>query len=111
VASRTIQDFEERGELTLTRAMPVGPDRLLTSVHLGAIGLERAGDTTVDTVLLGASLPFVTPGENDVAGVVGGGGFEWRTREGASVFGAAEAIGFSDQSTVWSARGGLRVAF
>jgi hypothetical protein len=33
VASRTIQDIEERGELT--RAEPVGPDLLLTSVHLG----------------------------------------------------------------------------
>ena len=111
VASRTINDFEERGELRLTRAMPVGPDLLLTSVHLGAIGLERAGDTTIDTVLLGANLPFVTPGKNDVAGVVGGGGFEWRTRDGVSFFGAAEGIGFSDQSAVWSARGGLRMAF
>ncbi len=84
---------------------------MLTSVHIGAICLERAGDTTVNAVLLGAGLPFVTPGANDVAGVVGGGGFAWRTREGISVFGAGEAIRFSDQSTVWSARGGVRVAF
>src|SRR5579883_3343494 len=111
VASRTIQDLEERGELRLTRAQTVGPDLLLTSVHVGAIGLQRAGDTTVNTVLLGANLPFVTPGKNDVAGIVGGGGFEWRTREGVSLFGSAEAIGFSDQSTVWNARAGLRVAF
>ena len=111
VASRTIQDLEERGELKLTRAMPVGPDLLLTSLHVGVVGLERAGDTTVNTVLLGANLPFVTPDQNDVAGIVGGGGFEWRTREGISFFGDAEAIGFSDQSTVWSARGGMRMAF
>ena len=111
VASRTIQDLEERGELKLTRAMPTGPDLLLTSLHVGVVGLERAGDTTVNTVLLGANLPFVTPGQNDVAGIVGGGGFEWRTREGISFFGDAEAIGFSDQSTVWSARGGMRMAF
>jgi hypothetical protein len=111
VASRTIHDFEERGELKLTREVPVGPDLLLTSVHVGAIGIERAGDTTVDATLLGISLPFVTPGKNTVAGVLGGGGFEWRSRDGVSFFGAGEAIGFSDSSTVWSARGGLRVAF
>jgi hypothetical protein len=62
VAIRTIRDIEERGELT--RAAPVGPDLLLTAVQLGAVGLERAGDTTVDTVLPGARLPFVTPGKN-----------------------------------------------
>jgi hypothetical protein len=28
-----------------------------------------------------------------------------------SFFGAAEAIGFNDSSTLWSARGGLRVAW
>ena len=111
VASRTVQDLEERGELKLTRATPIGPDLLLTSVHIGAIGLQRTGDSTVNAVLLGANLPFVTPGKNDVAGAVGGGGVEWRTREGVSVFGAAEAIGFSDQSAVWSARGGIRIAF
>jgi hypothetical protein len=111
VASRTIQDIEERGEVKLTRAVPVGPDLLLTNIYVGAIGIERAGDTTVNTVLLGASLPFVTPGRTAVAGVLGGGGFEWRTRDGVSFFGAAEAIGFNDSSTVWSARGGVRVAF
>jgi hypothetical protein len=111
VASRTIQDFEERGELKLTRATPIGPDLLLTSVHVGVLGLERAGDTTVNTALLGISLPFVTPGKNTVGGLVGGGGFEWRTREGVSFFGAGEAIGFNDSSTVWSARAGIRAAF
>jgi hypothetical protein len=35
----------------------------------------------------------------------------WRTREGISFFGAAEAIGLSDQGTVVSARGGIRVAW
>jgi Autotransporter beta-domain len=111
VASRTIQDLEERGELKLTRAVPVGAALLLASVHVGVIGLERAGDTTVNAALLGVNLPFVTPGRSAVSGVVGGGGFEWRTREGVSIFGAAEAIGFSDQSTVIGAKGGIRVAF
>jgi hypothetical protein len=111
VASRTISDIEERGELKLTRAIKLGPDLLLSSLYVGALGIERTGDTTVNTVVLGASLPFVTPGRAAVAGVVGGGGLEWRTREGWSWFGAAEAIGFTDQSTVVSARGGLRVAF
>ncbi len=54
---------------------------------------------------------FITPGQNNVAGVLGGGGFEWRTRKGVSWFGAAEAIGMSDSGTVVSARGGIRVAF
>jgi hypothetical protein len=43
----------------------------------------------------------------------GGGlsGLEWRTREGVSLFGAAEAVGFSDSSAVYDARSGIRVAF
>ena len=55
-------------------------------------------------MVLGASLPFVTPARSAVAGAVGGGGLEWCTREGWSFFGAAEAIGFRDSSTVVSAR-------
>jgi hypothetical protein len=111
VGSRTISDFEERGEIKLTRAMPLGPDLLLASLHVGALGVERAGDTTINTVVLGATLPFVTPGRNTVGGVLGGGGLEWRTRAGWSFFGAAEAIGFSDSSTVVTARGGVRIAW
>jgi hypothetical protein len=65
----------------------------------------------VNTVVLGASLPFVTPGRATVGGVLGGGGLEWRTREGVSLFGAAEAIGLSDSSTVFWGKGGIRVAF
>jgi len=112
VSSRTIQDIEERGQVKLTRTTLFGGgDALLTSVHVGVLGLERVGDTTVSTVLLGANLPFVTPGKSTVAGVLGGGGLEWRTHGGVSFFGAAEAIGFSDSSTVYDARGGIRVAF
>jgi outer membrane autotransporter protein len=112
VASRTINDFEERGEIKLTQTTRFGGgDALLTSIYGGVLGIERVGDATVNTVVLGAGLPFVTPGRNTVAGVVGGGGFEWRTREGVSFFGAAEAIGFTDSSTVVSAHGGIRVAF
>jgi len=33
--------------------MPVGPDLLLTNVYVGALGVERLGDVTVNTVLLG----------------------------------------------------------
>jgi hypothetical protein len=46
-------DGEERGGLALSRATPVGPDPLLASVHVGVLGIERLGDTAVNTVLLG----------------------------------------------------------
>jgi hypothetical protein len=111
VGSRTIQDIEERGELKLTRTMMVGGDLLLASGHVGVLGIERLGDTTVNTVLLGANLPFVTPGRNSVAGAVGGGGLEWRTRAGVSLFSAAEYIAMSDSSHNVTAMGGVRVAF
>jgi Autotransporter beta-domain len=112
VASRTIQDFEQRGELKLTRTTAFTPtDALLTSVNVGVLGIERAGNTTVNTVLLGQGLPFVTPGKNTVAGVFGGLGMEWRTRSGVSFFGAAEYTAMSDQANLIVARGGIKVAF
>ena len=112
VASRTIQDFEQRGELKLTHTTAFTPkDALLTSVNVGVLGIERLGDTTVNTVLLGQGLPFVTPGKNSVAGVFGGFGVEWRTRSGVSFFGAAEYTAMSDQANTIVGRGGIRVAF
>jgi hypothetical protein len=112
VANRTIQDFEQRGELKLTHTTAFTPrDALLTSVNVGVLGIERAGDTTVNTVLLGQGLPFVTPGKSTVAGVFGGLGMEWRTRSGVSVFGVAEYTAMSDQANLIVGRGGIKVAF
>jgi hypothetical protein len=112
VAGRTTQDTEERGELQLTHTTSfMGADQLLTSIYGGVLGLERAGDTTVNTVQLGADLPFVTPGQNDVAGALGGLAFEWRTRAGVSFFGAGEYTAISDKSSNIAAKGGVRVAF
>jgi hypothetical protein len=112
VASRTIQDFEQRGELKLTHTTAFTPrDALLTSVHAGVLGIERLGDTTVNTVLLGQGLPFVTPGRSSVAGLFGGLGVEWRTRSGVSFFGAAEYTAMTDQANLIVGRGGIRVAF
>jgi len=112
VANRTTQDLEERGELKLTHAAMFGQgDLMLASVYVGALGLQRIGDTTVNTVLLGANLPFVTPGQNSVVGGLAGLGLEWRMRDGVSLFGAGEYIATSDHSTNVGARGGVRVAF
>lgn len=111
VGSRTIHLFEQRGELKLTHASTFGGRPLLTSVHAGVLGMQQAGDTTVNTLVLGASMPFVTPGKDTVAGVLGGGGFEWHTGAGISLFGAAEAIGMSDSSTLVTAKAGVRSVF
>jgi uncharacterized protein with beta-barrel porin domain len=112
VGSRSIHDVEERFDLALTHARPFLPSAMLiTSVHAGVIGLHRLGDTTVNTVLLGANLPFVTPGQDNVAGVVVGGGIEWRTAAGISVFAAADYTAMSDSSALVSGKGGLRIAF
>jgi outer membrane autotransporter protein len=112
VNSRTTQDIEERGELKLTHVTSFTPaDQLFTSIYGGVLGLERVGDTTINTVLLGQNLPFVTPGQNDVAGALGGLGVEWRTHAGVSFFGAGEYQALTDKSTNIGARGGVRVVF
>jgi hypothetical protein len=112
VASRTIQDFEQRGELKLTHTTAFTPkDALLTSVNAGVLGIERVGDTSINTVLLGQGLPFATPGKSSVAGAFAGLGMEWRTRSGVSVFGAAEYTAMTDQANLVTARGGIKVGF
>jgi outer membrane autotransporter protein len=112
VAGRTLHDFEQRGEIKLTHTTAfTSKDMLLTSVNFGVLGIERLGDNTINTVLLGQGLPFVTPGKNFVVGVFGGLGMEWRTRSGVSFFGAAEYIATTDQATIVGGRGGVRVAF
>ena len=113
VGGRTLQDVEERGELDLSRVTTFfgGDHSLKTSVHGGVIALQRVGDTTVNTVLIGQNLAFITPGNASTFGAVFGAGFDYHTSRNVAVFGAVEGMVMSDQSRIGTAKGGVRVAF
>ena len=111
VGSRSVQDFEERGELKFNRTQTFGATAVIaTSIYGGVLAVQRVGDTTVDAALLGQAIPFAAPGEDNVWGGYGGLGLAWRA-ERVTVFGAAEYTALSDDSSIVSGRAGLRVAF
>ena len=66
VGTRTLGDFEERGQLKLTRTISGRTETLATSVYGGILGVQRVGDSTIGGVLLGQAIPFATPGEDNV---------------------------------------------
>ena len=111
VGRRTLHDVEERAEVELSKITGVGVGSLRTSVHGGLIALQRLGNPTINTILIGQNLSFATPGKASTAGVVAGAGFDLRATDRMSLFGAFEATLMSDHSRTAAAKAGLKFAF
>ncbi len=106
------QNVEERGDLTLTDTIiNAGGTRSSISVHGGVLGVERVGDTTINTIVLAQALPFASPGRSNIGGAYVGAAFDWSTRSGVSIFAAGEYIATSDSTSIVTAKGGVRVGF
>ena len=111
VASRTTQNVEERFGLALSRIDPTQQGSLKTTATLGVLGQERFGSTTFNAVLIGQNLAFAAPGQNDVAGLYTGIGFDYRATERVTLFAATEGTIMSDKSATGIVQGGVRVSF
>jgi hypothetical protein len=112
VGRRAINDLEERAEVEFSTLKPVSwGGTVKSTIGVGAIGLERLGDQTIDTVLLGQNLSFVTPGQASAVGGVLDASIQYRPAGNVSLFISAEGTVMSDRSYSGAATGGARVSF
>jgi uncharacterized protein with beta-barrel porin domain len=112
VASRTVQDLEERLEVTVSNTSRATWGQPIDAhATIGVVGIERIGGDAVNGTLIGAPLSFIVPGESAVAGGYLATGFDWHVNASTSVFTGAEATVYSDKSRTGVARGGLRVQY
>jgi len=112
VSSRSVQDLEERLGVDLSRVDEVQLRGFLkTTIGLGMLGLERLGNTGVNTVLIGQNLSFAAPGQNSAAGAYLGINLDYRINKNLSLFAATEGTLMTDRSSVGTAKGGLKAAF
>jgi hypothetical protein len=112
VGARTINDLEQRLEVELSRTAPVVfGGTMKATANFGAIGLERLGDRTINTVLLGQNLAFVTPGAANAFGGVVGTAIEYRPTAHWAVFVSGEGTVMNDKSVTGVVEGGVRARF
>ena len=112
VGRRAINYLEERAELEFSTLKPVSfGGTVKSTIGVGAIGLERLGNQTIDTVLIGQNLSFVTPGQASAVGGVVDAGIQYHPVGSISLFISAEGTAMSDRSYSGAATGGARVSF
>lgn len=111
VNARDVQDLEERLELNLTSYKPLFGGVLKITGTVGGVALQRVGDKTVSTVLLGQNLAFATPGDNASWGGYVGLGFDYRASQSVSLFAGIEGMAMDDKSRTGTVKGGARIAF
>jgi Autotransporter beta-domain len=111
VPRRNVSDFEQRFELDLQGINETRFGVLKTTVKAGVLGLERLGDTTVNTVLIGQNLAFATPGPNLTGGGFIGLDLDYRLTKIFRVFTTGEATFTTDHGVIGTVEGGVRAAF
>ncbi|MBR0963108.1 autotransporter domain-containing protein [Bradyrhizobium diazoefficiens] len=111
VGSRTSQNVEERGELSVTRTATSELGRLQISFAGGVIGQQRVGDGGINAVVLGQALAFATPGKASLAGGFASASFDWRMRNNASLFAGTEYVAMNDSSGTITGKAGVRIGF
>ena len=110
VASRTTQNLEQRLEVSVSKDTGLRQGWLKTTATIGALGMERLGDTAINVVLIGQNLAFSAPGRNNVAGAFAGLNVNYWLSQTTSLFAAVEATAMSDNSKTGIVQGGLRIA-